>query len=702
LLEKLKAYLPTLFLLADKTKKYFSDKEKSKPFGERKPLRVTLSTGVSLIIIFVLSAATTAMVLFKLQYAYKEDVGIWYYMQPHFHLNVFIMNFLPVVFVMLFLFFATGRLAVAFPATAFLFGFFAVANRFKVFLRDDPLYPWDLSSAREALSVLSNNSAGIIGKVALFTLFFIALTAALCFFVRNRVSAASRAAGAVIAAVALTALNLTLYRNPDIYESVSAPVYDYVAEYNLKGFIYAFIYKFNEKNGKTTNEPRGYTAAAIEEAQARHAPVFNGEAVRPHVIFVMGEAFTDVSELPIFDFTGFADPLENFKKIREQSVSGRLLVSGTGGGTADTEFDVLTGMSKREEPDVQYAFKLISKPTGSLAGAFKSMGYVTAFLHPGDGWFYHRSVTYKQLGFENVEFKPYFNDENGKGEYKGGWMTEKTTIDGLIRNFEHLRANNQGKPVFEYLTTIQNHGPYNEKYGAWGKDFFRNFNTRTEMPDDDVMLLSNYFEGVKDADRELARLTDYLNGLGEPAALVYFGDHMPSWPWGLYTDTGIGDEELSAVISSADFNKDEIVGRVRYEIGDALNAASVSAGQASFESRIAIYQTPYIIWQNDAYRKIEDFNALYPDGKLISDSFLGAEVMEMIGQRDVTSFISFLNGLRKLVPVAAKHEYITSGGEYKTVDDLSPEEAESVTLYKYWQYYNLYSSKNDDPSGLNK
>ncbi|GHU50404.1 phosphoglycerol transferase [Clostridia bacterium] len=557
----------------------------------------------------------------------------------------FFMNMLPILLTLVFLMFASGRIGVALPVTTLLFAGLSIVNRLKVEMRNDPFMPDDIFSGREAMSILTSQNQTIVFKlIGIFLLFALAVFVLLVFVRESKMHFVVRIAGTLAFVGVALAVNNKLYKDTAYYMSfpVDNPNFT-VSRYNSNGFVYSFLYQINQR-GAT---PEEYSKRGVEKAMAGYPQKLNYAGVHPNVIMFMSEAFSDLSDNPHFDFSNYEDPLKNFNKIRKDSMSGYMLVSGTGGGTADTEFDVLTGMSRREIDNVQYAYRLINRPTEGVANALAQLNYYKIFVHPGHPWFYNRANVYRFLGFDEIKFDEYFAGAPMKG---GEYINEDDSMDGFIQLFREKLY--YDAPVFEYCVNIQNHGPYPGKYGDWQK----NFDTDLALPDGDVDILSNYFEGVIDVDRNLKKLTDYLDTVDEPVLLVYFGDHMPSMPIDTFNDL---DFEFS------------------YD-GD-------------FEHRVSIYKTPYIFWQNKTYRDIDDFSKRDNSADaLMSSSFIGAKTLDLIGEPDATPFFSFLNSLRKSMPVVTKYEYVEANGTYRTYETLTPEEHNRVMLYKNWQHYILY------------
>lgn len=109
--------------------------------------------------------------------------------------------------------------------------------------------------------------------------------------------------------------------------------------------------------------------------------------------------------------------------------------------------------------------------------------------------------------------------------------------------------------------------------------------------------------------------------------LVYFGDHLPY----------LGDNQLGY----------QALGLTQEADWDALRS----------------YETPYVIWANDAAAETLDWDAAAEALDLpetISASFLGAAVLELTGRGEETPWFAFLNALRRVSPVVQKQTWVCS------------------------------------------
>ena len=197
-----------------------------------------------------------------------------------------------------------------------------------------------------------------------------------------------------------------------------------------------------------------------------------------------------------------------------------------GGGTSNTEYDVLTGCATRYLGSSLPSYSFIHSDFDGMPRQLQKLGYETLSIHPGYAWFYNRQNVYPDLGFAASYFLEDSFDLATQGY--GGYVNETATMDKIIETLDtHIKETDT--PLFSFTVTIQNHGPYEKKYGT----LEQNFSSDIELNETQTDLLTQYFQGIGDADEQIGRLKEYAEGSDEPIVLVYFGDHLPGFSNGM-------------------------------------------------------------------------------------------------------------------------------------------------------------------------
>lgn len=538
-------------------------------------------------------------------------------------------------------------------------GVLSIANHVKLVVRDEPVFPRDLSLLKEVKSAVGDFAiqypVASIAVVLLSTLVFCGLGVVLKsapFPVRRLRGWLGSLLGTAAGFAVLTGLMVTVYASNDLYNSFRVSNAYYIPSvFNELGFPYCFCHQFTTY---PVDKPEGFSKS--EAASWAEAPSESGQGKQVHLVMVMNEAFSDITDTAPFAFAADDDPLQNLHALQQDAhaVSGHLVVPGFAGGTANTEFDVLTGMQTNAiSASTTSAFRVVNRNLNSVLRVFRDDGYHTAFYHPGDNWFYNRENVYRWLGAEETVFA----SEMPNLEKKGRWVTDDSFAGFIESKFR--QAVDAEQWMCAYATTIQNHMSYTaDKYGA--EYVFPDVPLNVEVSEQTASLLRVYVEGVRDADAMLGRLKAFFADTEEPVVLAFWGDHLP-----YLGDNQAGYAELGLEIAQKD------------------NAQT---------NPTCAYETPYVIWANDAAAEVLDWeNAVQtldlPDSHTISASFLGAALLELTGRGTETPWFSFLNDLRRDLPVVQKTLCQRMDGSYPAA--LTDAEQAQISKWRKWSYYQL-------------
>ena len=534
----------------------------------------------------------------------------------------------------------------------------SLASRIKVNTRDEALMPRDFLLLREVGEALNSYNIDfpwfLLGLVLAVTVVLVILGIRDKKHRTRKRKAGWRIVWAVVSMVILVVLTLTLFASDDIYYSFRCTNSYYIARtYNEYGMPYSFFHNF------TTNPvdcPEEYDSA---EAKAWDSGEKNTDGPQVHLIMIMSEAFTDLTDLDMFSYTEENDPLAFYHSLQEDpnALSGYLVVPNFGGGTSNTEFDVMTGMQTDSISTVTTtSFHVVTQNTDSLFRVYNDAGYETGYIHPGYTWFYNRQNVLARLGAQSALF---YEDMEDK-DMKGTWVTDDYVMDQLIAAFEETVS--QGKMLYNYTTTVQNHMAYTaDKYGDGY--VFAPVETELDLSAEASEVLSVYVEGLRDADRSLEKIVSYFSTTEEPVVLAFWGDHYPNLGNGLtyYKELGLID---------------------------------------NMELKFRYYATPYVIWANDAAAETLDWeNAAkaleLPENGYLSSCYLGSTLLELCGRGESAPWVSFLNELRRELPLVWNNECYFDG-EGNLLYELSEKQQALISKWRCWSYYKLTEQKIAD------
>lgn len=316
--------------------------------------------------------------------------------------------------------------------------------------------------------------------------------------------------------------------------------------YKKDGFLTGFVAAAQDF---PINPPSGYTrakAAALQteldetyateidatEWRTKAAEQFASD--QPSVIVVLNESFADLSV-----FNGLGCGYEGptyFKSIDNALVRGDLAVSVIGGGTCNTEFEVLTGNSYAFIGAGKYPFVTYQMKGDNLASQLESLGYTTHAIHPNLATNWKRDVVYDAMGFDEFLDITAFDEESPQ-LHMG--VTDKVTYDKVL---EILKVD--PSPQFIFDVTMQNHGSYNlgnipeDKQVSYEPEGLADGTVTQE----DADALNEYLACIQASDQDLKYFIDELNKLDRKVVLVFLGDHQPAFT-PLFNDLYFADEE---------------------------------------------------------------------------------------------------------------------------------------------------------------
>ena len=326
---------------------------------------------------------------------------------------------------------------------------------------------------------------------------------------------------------------------------------------------------------------------------------------------ILSETFSDPTRIPGISFS--TDPIPNIHAIKDTTTSGLMLSSGYGGGTANMEYQALTGLSlsffddsliipfQQLVPNQKnpYAFNQIWNNRYGADGSDA--------VHPYYQSMYLRNVDYKKFGFshlctldstpsikhkDTIDYSPYVSDEEAY----------KNIID-LIEKQKH--------PQFLQLSTMQNHMPYTNWYI---NNEFVGADTSTGLSADEYQNLETYTKGLNLTDQATASFLDELNQIDKPITVIFYGDHLPS------------------IYSTADQDT---------------------------ENHVALHETDYFIWSNSASAssgtKLDASNTAFTS----PNYFMSLAANHMNAK--VSPYLALLTQLLEQIPAASRIATETGG-----------------------------------------
>lgn len=266
------------------------------------------------------------------------------------------------------------------------------------------------------------------------------------------------------------------------------------------------------------DEPSGYGKSKMNEitqnGKLQEATSERKTEDMPNVIVLQLESFFDTYESEFF--TTSQDPIPTFHYLMENYSSGYFKVPSVGAGTANTEFEVLTGMSLRYFGPGEYPYKTKVKyePVESAATALQKFGYGAHALHNNGGNFYSRADVFNMMGFDSYTSEEFMNVLQYTEE---GWATDAVLTEHILNALDSTEQQD-----FVFGITVEGHGSYDHK--------IENPLIQVEgIEDEESHMKWEYFVNhLYATDQFLADLLAELEERGEPTVLVLYGDHLPT------------------------------------------------------------------------------------------------------------------------------------------------------------------------------
>lgn len=392
-----------------------------------------------------------------------------------------------------------------------------VANGYMLLKRVTPFNAQDLKAATEGLSLINNYFNGfelivlIVGAVAVVI------------WVVSMWRRGGQYTGKMHRFLALVAICVwgavySFVANAAVENRVVSTYFGNIAfAYEDYGLPYCFMASLFNTG---INEPNDYS----EETIARISK--DGEITRnesdepeedlPNILFVQLESYFDVEEAEFF--TTSKDACSNLHEMYDNYSTGYFKVPSVGAGTANTEFEVLTGMNLRYFGPGEYPYKTILKetPCESAATALEALGYGTHALHNNGGNFYSRARVFNNMGFDSFTSKEFMNilqlTENG-------WSKDDILIDHILDAMDSTQQQD-----FVFTISVQGHGDYPEE------KVIENPEITVEGIEDEALKnkWEYYVNQVYEMDKFAGDLVDAIEKRGEPTVVVFYGDHLPT------------------------------------------------------------------------------------------------------------------------------------------------------------------------------
>ncbi len=298
---------------------------------------------------------------------------------------------------------------------------------------------------------------------------------------------------------------------------------DQAYNYRTNGFILATI---SNLQTKTQKQPEGYSKEAVQKIVQKYQKIaeennknrkkLSDEKV--NVVYVMSESFIDPKlGKHLYDY-GNKEPIPYTQEIKKSQSSGWAASSEYGGGTANVEFESLTGLSNFFLNSIPYTSIVpANKDAPSIVKNFNENGYKTIAMHPYNRNMYRREVVYPNLGFQEYRSADGFKNNSRIDNSK--YISDESAFNEVLAELK-----NSQKPEFIHLVTMQNHMPYDNNF--YSKHNF-SVEAKNGANPENAKTIQAYLEGISHSDRAMKNFLSEIKKLNEKTIVVFWGDHWP-------------------------------------------------------------------------------------------------------------------------------------------------------------------------------
>ena len=554
-----------------------------------------------------------------------------------------LLNFLALGMVYLVLVFVINRFWVATAVFAITMSVYAVANSIKIILRNEPILPSDLSflssgNGGEITSFIPKSSQALVDGTITMLIWLTVICLILQFVdgrrcvipfhwwrpfrnVKTIIGNVTRIIAAAMSITLLCSFTWTLsvpgawgYEWAKSWGD-SPQLWSAEGDAANNGPVINFL---RLTHPKIMDKPEGYSPETMEELAKKYsseANQINGTRANNltdnSVIMILSESFSDPTRVP-----GIAlaeDPMPNIRALKETTTSGLMLSPGFGGGTANIEYQSLTGLDLALFDDSMQSMyqELVPHQKNPFAwnqiwnAEYGKSGSVA--FHSYYKNMYLRDANYKKFGFNKfytLDSEPAIThqDRTDNSPYVNDAASYQNIIDQL---------NKEEHPQFLQLVTMQNHMTYDNWYF---NNQFEQANVTENLNDYERGQINTYAKGVSITDQATIDFLNQLNAMDKPITVIFYGDHLPS---------------------------------------------SYQTAAADKNNTLALHQTDYFIWSNQASAsagvKLDASNTAYTSPNYFME--MAAEHMNA----KVSPYLAFLTQTRTDIP-ALERLVIGAGG----------------------------------------
>ena len=301
--------------------------------------------------------------------------------------------------------------------------------------------------------------------------------------------------------------------------------FDILKSYRENGFVNGYI---SNISNDVMVMPEGYSKESVQAIMEKYqvqADTFNIQSKYDNfqdisVVYILSESLSNPQRVNGVEIE--ENPLPFISDPKGKSLQGLMVSPVYGGTTANTEFEVLTGLSMKYLASGSIIpFKSIipefEKFPGIVKDYLRDNPYGKAIsLHSYNDKLFKRPEVYEKLGFDQCYFDADMIHQDPL--FDSTYISDKSTFNDALAYLS------QDGSQFMNVVTMQNHSPFTDKYDA----LYPGVSVETDPNLEES--LAAYTQGIHYSDQAIEEFIQAVSQMDKKVMVVYYGDHLP----GLY------------------------------------------------------------------------------------------------------------------------------------------------------------------------
>ena len=281
------------------------------------------------------------------------------------------------------------------------------------------------------------------------------------------------------------------------------------------------FFKVPEFEGNSQEFKEKMTALLNEKAESKTESAEKPDAEKPDIVVCLQESTLNPHQ---FDFDAEnIPPFSMFNKQEDTAFVSPLRVHTVGGATWKSEFAFLAGVPSTDFGALASGvfYSVVPHLQTGFIKNLREKGYFCVALSPFTKGNYNAKPAYDHFGFD-LMLQP--QDLGYPASIsKNLWhisSEEMMYYTKLILQKQHPSLENVQQPMFVYVLTMKEHGPYNTNMP-------NHFNLASKrLGGKAISCLNDYIDRIDSLNEAIEGLNDYLKSRETPYVFGYFGDHQ--------------------------------------------------------------------------------------------------------------------------------------------------------------------------------